>query len=100
MSRSEGMDSGGGIGAEGSDSEGIGGDVVWFLYTGQPTVPRDVTHARIDPSVKVIGRQAFNDYKQLMEVELCEGVVQIEQYAFYRCISLKRFKSPLPSESW
>ena len=44
--------------AERADGGGDGSDnIVWFLYTGQPNtaIPRDVTHARIDPSVKRIG---------------------------------------------
>ena len=45
--------------AEGAErSGGDDNGIVWFLYTGQPIddIPRDVTHARIDPSVKYIAR--------------------------------------------
>ena len=34
------------------------------------------------------------DCKQLVEVELCEGLEEIAQRAFEGCISLKRFKVP------
>ena len=38
-------------GVEGADSDG--NNVIWLLYRGQ-LIPRDVSHVRIDPSVKVI----------------------------------------------
>mmetsp|Transcript_29808 Transcript_29808/g.62243 ORF Transcript_29808/g.62243 Transcript_29808/m.62243 type:complete len:858 (-) Transcript_29808:905-3478(-) len=67
-----------------------------FLYTGQKwsVIPRDVTHVRIDQSVKVIGAWAFGDCYQLREVEFCEGLVKIENHAFYDCKSLKLIKIP------
>ena len=50
-------------GIDGAGDEGSGDNVVWFLllYTGQDIseIPRDITHARIDSSVKVIGVGAF-----------------------------------------
>ena len=48
----------------GNDNEAV----VWFLYTGQAIedIPRDVTHARIDPSVKVIAARAFRNCEQLV----------------------------------
>ena len=80
---------------------GGGGDnIVWFLYTGQDNseIPRDVTHARIDPSVKVIAAGAFRGCEQLVAVELCEGLELIGQSAFYSCKSLKCFKAPPKSK--
>ena len=61
---------------------------------GQNTVPRDVTHARIDPSVKVIRWGVFTGCSQLEVVELCEGLDRIEGGAFNCCKSLKYFKVP------
>ena len=78
------------------EAGGMGGNnnnIVWLLYTGQD-VPWDVNHARIDPSVKVIAASAFSSCEQLVEVEICEGVERIEEYAFSGCISLKRFRVP------
>ena len=40
-------------------------DVVVYIYNGVDEVPRDVTHVRIDPSVTVIPKMAF---------ELCRGL--------------------------
>ena len=83
-------------GIEEANSGGDGNGIVWFLYLGQPIldIPRNITHLRIDPSVKVIGPHAFEDCKQLVVVELCEGLGHIGQNAFCICISLKRLKVP------
>lgn len=42
--------------AERSNGGGSGNAVVWFLYVGQPIdeIPRDVSHVRIDSSVKIL----------------------------------------------
>ena len=50
-------------------------NLVWFLYTGQDSlaIPRNVTHARIDPSVKEIDDGAFNGCEQLVEYSLVKG---------------------------
>ena len=82
-----------------SDAGADGGTVVvWFFYTGQAdfVVPRDVTHVRIVPSigVKVIPAYAFCDCKQLVKVELCEGIEEIGQSAFNGCKSLERLNFP------
>ena len=83
--------------ADGAVSRGSAdNNVVWFLYTGQGMhlIPRDVTHLRIAPSVKVVGRWAFSNCKNLVAVELCKGVEWIESGAFSGCESLQRFKVP------
>ena len=82
--------------AEGAGGGGMGNNVVWFLYTGQPylEIPRDVTHVRIDPSVKVIDASAFRDCDKLIEVELCEGLELIGEHAFWGCKSLKCMAIP------
>ena len=71
-------------------------DDMWFIYRGQPKseIPRDITHLRIDPSVKVIGRWAFWHCTQLVEVKLCEGLERIEEHAFRGCKSLKHMHMP------
>jgi BspA type Leucine rich repeat region (6 copies) len=67
-----------------------------FLYTGQSMedIPRDVTHVKVDPAVKVIGPQAFDHCHLLSSVELCEGLERIEQGAFRGCTSLTQITIP------
>ena len=82
--------------AEGDDDSADGGNIVWFLYTGQPIadIPRDVSHVRIDPSVKLLAVGAFQNCEQLVVVELCEGLLWIGERAFDGCKSLKYIKVP------
>lgn len=58
-----------------------------FIYTGQDNadIPRNITHLRIDSSIKTIGEEAFKDCSQLVEVDLCENVEVIEKGAFQKC---------------
>ena len=79
-----------------SGDEGAKDNLVWFLYTGQPDseIPRDITHARIDPSVKEIAARAFQGCEQLEVVEVSEGLEKIGRWAFRGCKSLKLFKVP------
>ena len=79
-----------------SDSDGSGGENATFVYTGQDPseIPRDVTHVIIDLSIKVVGAGAFRYCNQLVEVEFCEGLEGIEQWAFDGCSSLKHAKIP------
>ena len=65
-----------------------------FLYTEGSLVPEDVVHVRVHPSVTAIPREAFycrrNCHRQLEEVELCEGLIEIGERAFFGCSKLKR----------
>ena len=83
-------------GVKGSASGGGDNNITWFIYKGQPIseIPRDITHVRIDPSVKVIAAEAFEGCEELLEVELCKGLAQIGAGAFNGCKSLNRFKVP------
>jgi hypothetical protein len=58
-----------------------------FVYTGASgaIVPQDVVRVRVDPSVTSIPAQAFYPRKKLVEVELCEGLVEIGEGAFQYC---------------
>jgi hypothetical protein len=58
-----------------------------FIYTGPwgDAVPQDVERVRVDPSVTTIPADAFYQQKQLTEVELCEGLVEIGGSAFTGC---------------
>ena len=71
-------------------------DEPFFLYKGQSKedIPRNVTHAKVDPSVKVIGEKAFYECNQLRSVELCEGLERIEFRAFAECESLTSIVIP------
>ena len=57
-------------------------DTEVFVYTGRP---RDVARVRVDPSVTSIPNNAFRYRKKLIEVELCEGIVEIGHSAFEYC---------------
>jgi hypothetical protein len=52
-----------------------------FLYstsTRHDDAPRFVTRVNVDPSVKVIGKYAFDGGHQLIEVDLNEGLEWID----------------------
>ena len=53
-----------------------------YIYNGVGGVPNDVTHVRVDPSVTIIPREAFQECRDLEEVELPKGLMQIESNAF------------------
>jgi len=58
-----------------------------FVYTGggRASIPNDVVHVRVDPSVALIPARAFEGRNLLAEVELCEGLVEIGEYSFMYC---------------
>jgi hypothetical protein len=58
-----------------------------FVYTGPRggRVPDDVVRVLIDPSVTSIPAHAFFRRMKLNEVELCEGLVEIGDWAFNWC---------------
>ena len=69
--------------AEGGDDNDV------FVYMGgNQVVPRDVTHAIVDPSVDTIRRKAFSNCRHLVYVEMHDGVKIIEVGAFEFCWSL------------
>ena len=65
-----------------ADVDGIDatGDAEIFVYTGEggQVVPRDVVRCRVHPSVTMIHANAFMNCSKLEEVELCEGLLEIE----------------------
>jgi hypothetical protein len=66
-----------------------------FVYLGgEQEVPRNVTHVRIDRSVKAIPMEAFYQREQLVSVETHDGIEKIEDFAFDECISLRGIKLP------
>eukprot|EP00984_Skeletonema_dohrnii_P027758 scaffold17415_cov101-Skeletonema_dohrnii-CCMP3373.AAC.3 len=58
-----------------------------FIYRGVPP-PRDITSARIHPSIDTIAAGAFAGCENLTDVEVHEGVRKIELNAFNGCKSL------------
>ena len=69
-----------------------GGNDVFVYMGGDHRVPRDVTHAIVDRSVDTIRQRAFYNRRNLVSVEMHDGVKLIEEYAFALCTSLKRIK--------
>ena len=57
-------------------------------------VPMDVVHVRLHTSVSVIPAVAFRKHKKIEEIELCEGLTEIGNDAFYGCRSLKHVNIP------
>lgn len=69
-------------------------DAEVFMYTEGVTVPRDVVYVQVHPSVTVIPPKAFQLRQKLEDVELCEGLLEIGNDAFYECVALKRITIP------
>ena len=64
--------------------------VVRFTYTGADgqVIPDEATHILVQ--ARVIGREAFRNHPNIVEVICDEDVEKIEQLAFYLCRSLRR----------
>ena len=79
--------------AEDSSTNNDGGV---FTYTGggRDAVPRNVVRVRVHPSITRIPAETFYEQKKLQEVELCEGLLEIGERAFYGCHSLKKIVIP------
>jgi hypothetical protein len=70
------------------------GDDIFVYVGGEQVVPEDVTHVRIDRSVKIIPRKAFQGRRELLSVETHDDLEKIEEYAFNCCTSLRGIKLP------
>eukprot|EP00986_Skeletonema_menzelii_P014703 scaffold10041_cov94-Skeletonema_menzelii.AAC.1 len=68
------------------------GNNVFVYMGGDQEVPRGVTHAVIDPSVKIVPRWAFYCRRQLVSVIFHDDVEIIEDDAFSGCESLRGIK--------
>jgi hypothetical protein len=71
-----------------------GGDDIFVYLGGEQEVPFDVTHVRIDGSVKIIPQRAFQFRRELLSVETHDDLEKIEEYAFDYCTSLRGIKLP------
>jgi hypothetical protein len=80
---------------EGDDLENYD-DAAYFIYSRQRTenIPRDLTRVKVNPSVKVILAQAFDNCSQLTNVQLHEGLEKIGERAFCNCTSLHAIVIP------
>jgi hypothetical protein len=47
-------------------------------------IPRNITHVKVDLTVKSISEEAFKGCEQLMKVELNKGLERIDNQAFSR----------------
>ena len=57
-------------------------------YTGDVTIPQEITYNDVTYSVTSIGRSAFYDNSDLTSVIIPNGVTTIESGAFWRCSGL------------
>ena len=72
-------------------NDGVGGGDDIFVYTGgEQRVPRDVKRVRIAENVDTIAADTFANCRQLIEVEGHDRLRKIELRAFYCCYSLRR----------
>jgi hypothetical protein len=69
-------------------------DNIFVYLGGEQVVPEDVTHVRIDRSVKIIPERAFQCRRNLLSVETHNDLEKIERNAFYCCTSLRGIKLP------
>jgi hypothetical protein len=63
-------------------------------YTKDAPIPKNVTHVKVDPSVKEIHDHAFQRCHSLVEVEFSEGLERIGWDAFDHCSSLTTVNVP------
>ncbi len=76
---------------EGGGNNNNNNDV--FIYTGgDQEVPFDATHAIVDPSVKMITREAFYFRCFLASIDMHDGVKFITEGSFSDCASLRNIK--------
>lgn len=70
-------------------SSGIGaGSVVTYASGEQQAARRKITKVVLPKSIKFIGRGAFADMLSLESIEIPDGVIEIEPFAFDMCNSL------------
>ena len=66
----------------------------YYVFTGGERVPRHVTHVLIDKALKFVPARAFYAHPNIEELICHDGVEKIEEWAFYRCPSLRRVIMP------
>eukprot|EP00984_Skeletonema_dohrnii_P007072 scaffold2531_cov126-Skeletonema_dohrnii-CCMP3373.AAC.3 len=63
-------------------------DEIFVYMGGDQEVPNDVVRVRIDKSIKIIPRRAFDGLESLIDVEFHDGIERIEAEASYGCTGL------------
>jgi hypothetical protein len=68
----------------------------YYVFTGRvgERAPDHVTHVLIDKALKFIRARAFNSHPNIEEVICHDGVLKIEEFAFYACPRLRRVIMP------
>ena len=67
---------------------------VFEYMGGDMVVPDDLVRAQVHPSVAVIPDNAFRYRDKLEEIDLCKGLLEIGNDAFFQCESLKHINIP------
>lgn len=76
-------------------SSGIGGgSIVTYASNEQQEARREITKVVLPNTIKIIGRGAFADMLSLESIEIPDGVIEIQPFAFYMCNSLKEIIVP------
>ena len=66
-----------------------------FIYSGsERSIPKNITHVTIDPSVQEVLNGAFSGCTQLVCVGVGEGLERIGSQAFIGCTSLTNMIVP------
>ena len=67
-------------------------DIIRYMITGEDgeVIPENATHVSVHPSVKVIPKRLFCWHPNIVELVCHDGVIKIEEEAFYGCPLLKR----------
>lgn len=60
-----------------------------YLGVDGEHAPRETTVLFIDPSAKIIKKEAFCDFKRIEKCFMHDGVYTIEEYAFAGCYNMK-----------
>ena len=69
----------------------------YYVFTGRAggeVIPRHVTHVRIALALKFVRARAFLNHPNIKKVICHDGVVKIEEKAFFKCPRLRRVIMP------
>jgi hypothetical protein len=66
----------------------------YFIYYGRIIIPNDATLIKVHMSIKSIKAEAFKDHRLLTTVILNDGLEEVGEEAFYKCISLQGIVVP------
>ena len=69
-------------------------DHVWYYREVRDTIPEDVKHVQVDPSITKTNVDTFCGRRLLKKVDLPEGLKAIGRGAFRGCCLLQKVKLP------